>query len=103
MIRLPPKSTLFPYTTLFRSTCNKKLQQIYWGRRCAGCRGRLLKLDLIINNLHGYTKCACSSLSDEEFHVDFESEVKMKKGTCNKKLQQIYWNRRCAGCRGRLL
>src|SRR2546427_7364665 len=25
MIRRPPRSTLFPYTTLFRSTCNDRL------------------------------------------------------------------------------
>src|SRR5687767_15570377 len=29
MIRRPPRSTLFPYTTLFRSTCDDKSAQIY--------------------------------------------------------------------------
>src|SRR2546423_12438473 len=31
MIRRPPRSTLFPYTTLFRSWCQKSA-----GRRCYG-------------------------------------------------------------------
>src|SRR3712207_8915165 len=31
MIRRPPRSTLFPYTTLFRSCC---------GRACPGCERR---------------------------------------------------------------
>src|SRR5256885_7146869 len=29
MIRRPPRSTLFPYTTLFRSPANKPLKSIY--------------------------------------------------------------------------
>src|ERR1051326_7478140 len=35
MIRRPPRSTLFPYTTLFRSLCNPrdKYTQVYWGIR----------------------------------------------------------------------
>src|SRR5690554_7570860 len=28
MIRLPPRSTLFPYTTLFRSVCTALLQEL---------------------------------------------------------------------------
>src|SRR3712207_8579525 len=33
MIRRPPRSTLFPYTTLFRSACR-------WSARCVPGRGR---------------------------------------------------------------
>src|SRR6266446_9262874 len=39
MIRRPPRSTLFPYTTLFRSTPRRGL--LWSGRRCGrrcGCR-----------------------------------------------------------------
>src|SRR2546428_855904 len=36
MIRRPPRSTLFPYTTLFRSTSLK----LEWERRAAEVRGR---------------------------------------------------------------
>src|SRR5260370_2777884 len=36
MIRRPPRSTLFPYTTLFRSACNR------WDRFIDGVRTRLL-------------------------------------------------------------
>src|SRR5258708_27480840 len=28
MIRRPPRSTLFPYTTLFRSTCSRVFKQV---------------------------------------------------------------------------
>ena len=30
MIRRPPRSTLFPYTTLFRSGSEEQKQQLYW-------------------------------------------------------------------------
>src|SRR3989475_12094517 len=33
MIRRPPRSTLFPYTTLFRSTSNRRLKQWLAGAR----------------------------------------------------------------------
>src|SRR5438874_3635656 len=36
MIRRPPRSTLFPYTTLFRSLCRARTS-----RRVFGCRERL--------------------------------------------------------------
>src|SRR5947209_10952616 len=32
MLRLPPRSTLFPYTTLFRSSC--ALTAVVWFLRC---------------------------------------------------------------------
>src|SRR2546425_4817498 len=34
MIRRPPRSTLFPYTTLFRSSANEKLPSISKKVRC---------------------------------------------------------------------
>src|SRR5260221_6253845 len=43
MIRRPPRSTLFPYTTLFRSVFSKavRLRGSRWGRQrvCKSCRG----------------------------------------------------------------
>src|SRR5258708_15177758 len=41
MIRRPPRSTLFPYTTLFRSDARRRQQQNPIGqRRCHGDRRR---------------------------------------------------------------
>src|SRR5256885_5758949 len=31
MIRRPPRSTLFPYTTLFRSTCSRSILMLFLG------------------------------------------------------------------------
>src|SRR5260370_26757823 len=36
MIRRPPRSTLFPYTTLFRSTA-PSTRASWWSARCAAC------------------------------------------------------------------
>src|SRR2546427_2799567 len=36
MIRRPPRSTLFPYTTLFRSGGNRSDERSHARRRCAG-------------------------------------------------------------------
>src|SRR5258708_17143432 len=44
MIRRPPRSTLFPYTTLFRSGLGQsgfQRDQIYAGTRPGACRDRL--------------------------------------------------------------
>src|SRR3712207_8916593 len=46
MIRRPPRSTLFPYTTLFRSVSaqlSKTLDALYRSRHDAGERCRLLR------------------------------------------------------------
>src|SRR2546427_4215138 len=37
MIRRPPRSTLFPYTTLFRSTTSRRRPSVWW---CTASRSR---------------------------------------------------------------
>src|ERR1039458_10734874 len=44
MIRRPPRSTLFPYTTLFRSTCG------------AGCLGLGIDTDALLEHMQGDRK-----------------------------------------------
>src|SRR5688572_32113646 len=44
MIRRPPRSTLFPYTTLFRSTCKALGQTKYGDQQCPlPCTGLVAK------------------------------------------------------------
>src|SRR5438094_5646637 len=46
MVRRPPGSTLFPYTTLFRSTCRRS-DVMSKGKKRSGARpGRFLPLDI---------------------------------------------------------
>src|SRR2546422_5836963 len=40
MIRRPPRSTLFPYTTLFRSHRWRQWDLVMWDNRCVLHRGR---------------------------------------------------------------
>src|SRR3712207_8015660 len=42
MIRQPPRSTLFPYTTLFRSSCTSPLRAAYGWQRDGGHADYLL-------------------------------------------------------------
>src|SRR5438445_10068710 len=41
MIRRPPRSTLFPYTTLFRSSRNSRRRSPHRSRRSRACRIRV--------------------------------------------------------------
>src|SRR5947209_15841642 len=51
MIRRPPRSTLFPYTTLFRSKINPRLTSSLYGRGLAKQRaGSISAGDLDISN-----------------------------------------------------
>src|SRR5260370_8538412 len=43
MIRRPPRSTLFPYTTLFRSACLLSARDFVSGRRRYRCRSFVLE------------------------------------------------------------
>src|SRR3712207_1008316 len=44
MIRRPPRSTLFPYTTLFRSTCNGACSASRTGSTVAGAPSRVVRM-----------------------------------------------------------
>src|SRR2546430_12257673 len=51
MIRRPPRSTLFPYTTLFRSgsfrrSCSARRRQSHGRPRVSGCAGRYARVPL---------------------------------------------------------
>src|SRR3712207_8168778 len=43
MIRRPPRSTLFPYTTLFRSSLWHPVKRPYQLQSCSTCSGRLTR------------------------------------------------------------
>src|SRR2546422_4591123 len=97
MIRRPPRSTLFPYTTLFRSLCDADPPDAL-ARRAGGWRrqGRGPKLtcrsdDLIdrkstrLNSSHGYISYAVFCL-----------KKKKKKREHRKEKQHITYIRQCS-------
>src|SRR6202051_5351154 len=54
MIRRPPRSTLFPYTTLFRSPDERDVRQCVLSRACARLEARLLdRKSTRLNSSHG--------------------------------------------------
>src|SRR2546426_5165714 len=63
MIRRPPRSTLFPYTTLFRSRCDRTLDRLgvamalrleRWGHQLSGVSGQLDALSPLKTLERGY-------------------------------------------------
>src|SRR2546429_55088 len=92
MIRRPPRSTLFPYTTLFRSGLraqhlnNALTECLKWGRVNLLCHGRarasfsltlragaMLRLDrksTRLNSSHGYISYAVFCLKKEQLRQD---------------------------------
>src|ERR1041385_9270614 len=66
MIRRPPRSTLFPYTTLFRSACRARAASP-WRRRCRPPRpppGD--RKSTRLNSSHGYISYAVFCLKKQE-------------------------------------
>src|SRR5438552_8962000 len=78
MIRRPPRSTLFPYTTLFRSPLRRR-------RRHALCRGRLRRSHLHAVAAQGRSEEHTSELQSPDHHVCRLLLEKKKKRPTTKK------------------
>src|SRR2546422_6716713 len=68
MIRRPPRSTLFPYTTLFRSQTGAAVGQRASGacRRDAATRSRRDRKSTRLNSSHGYISYAVFCLKKKK-------------------------------------
>src|SRR2546422_8117862 len=79
MIRRPPRSTLFPYTTLFRSLCGAELRVfahndldhlakvLRWAdRRNSGLSGKRDRKSTRLNSSHGYISYAVFCLKKKK-------------------------------------
>src|SRR5437764_2518021 len=55
MIRRPPRSTLFPYTTLFRSFFDAGDVRSRTSRHCASDEGRLRRMDRAVTRSEEHT------------------------------------------------
>src|SRR5687768_17708392 len=75
MIRRPPRSTLFPYTTLFRSVvevvaaAGTQLERRLVGRGAAGCPQQDRK-STRLNSSHGYISYAVFCLKKKKIQTD---------------------------------
>src|SRR5258708_29696771 len=71
MIRRPPRSTLFPYTTLFRSACRTETSVRSWNRPRPGLCGWASKCSygLLAELLHGRSEEHTSELQSPDHLV----------------------------------
>src|SRR3712207_8155877 len=60
MIRRPPRSTLFPYTTLFRSRADSQIKS-------RGYRIELGEIEAALNAIEGVRECAVVGVDTEGF------------------------------------
>src|SRR5258708_35439782 len=88
MIRRPPRSTLFPYTTLFRSEGTDWLYKIL--RKIERGEGQMRDLDLLSSvsaNIAGKTLCAFGDAAATPVittlkHFRHEYEAHIREGRC---------------------
>src|SRR5690242_21522029 len=75
MTRLPPRSTLFPYTTLFRS----KVSAFYWARRVT--HAPLALMNMVSSNINQWTVLARSEehTSELQSHVNLVCRLLLEK------------------------
>src|SRR5216684_8218677 len=85
MIRRPPRSTLFPYTTLFRSHCGRTIPADRCRRRPWADADRK---STRLNSSHGYISYAVFCLKKKKKNTTTQLSTKKKKLN-NKKYQII--------------
>src|SRR5205814_7754815 len=66
MIRRPPRSTLFPYTTLFRSRCETILEQDGLMVTCLACTQHLLRSEEHTSELQSLRHLVCRLLLEKK-------------------------------------
>src|SRR6185503_21017567 len=77
MIRRPPRSTLFPYTTLFRSSCPGR--GVWCDRSGRASRAGSDRKSTRLNSSHGYISYAVFCLKKKKkdaTHTSFEKKIK---------------------------
>src|SRR6266700_6298009 len=73
MIRRPPRSTLFPYTTLFRSTCPSSRPACGVARRCRSSRSG--RSEEHTSELQSRENLVCRLLLEKKKHTLIKREV----------------------------
>src|SRR2546429_3886703 len=94
MIRRPPRSTLFPYTTLFRSWRNTQAQESRWERQCHeqsiedfseiddGREARIDRKSTRLNSSHGYISYAVFCLKKKYVLVAALTAIVSQRAVC---------------------
>src|SRR2546423_11036282 len=88
MIRRPPRSTLFPYTTLFRSLSWSQGRQRHTNQLNIMTRSRTLRSDDNTTELHARAN-VISSLLGLQFHGLCRAKAQSRSVSCKNNLRQI--------------
>src|SRR2546429_6658788 len=75
MIRRPPRSTLFPYTTLFRSANEGSIRQDFHGDSLGCGEDHRDRKSTRLNSSHGYISYAVFCLKKKKQHISTPSIV----------------------------
>src|SRR2546427_2450989 len=75
MIRRPPRSTLFPYTTLFRSRLELRRRELERERQQQPLRGRAVARELVHHRLVQHALVRRVLIYDRDPGVSLEEEV----------------------------
>src|SRR5215475_15795702 len=78
MIRRPPRSTLFPYTTLFRSECTAVVPDTGWYQPALACRS-----EEHTSELQSRENLVCRLLLEKKKKQTNKTQQKKKKKTNN--------------------
>src|SRR2546425_3538147 len=98
MIRRPPRSTLFPYTTLFRSLANFRGRYVLlnvWATWCVPCREEMPALARLQQKLGGPER-------SEEHTSELQSLAYLVCRLLLEKKKKKHHSRRVAGCTHKL-
>src|SRR3989442_3348903 len=91
MIRRPPRSTLFPYTTLFRSVCRESLY-VNVGRLPAGCCGKNSDLRRALLDLERSEEHTSELQSRPHLVCRLLLEKKNEMTLCHECSRDVPWN-----------
>src|SRR5476649_2971627 len=83
MIRRPPRSTLFPYTTLFRSTSARN----WSGVPCSSMRSPATRSEEHTSELQSHSDLVCRLLLEKKKKIKHSVFIEQKKNK-NKKLNR---------------
>src|SRR2546430_9228944 len=78
MIRRPPRSTLFPYTTLFRSCGSSSFCCTTWGRHRWGCTPSVCRSEEHTSELQSQSNLVCRLLLEKKKELQLTTQVMMK-------------------------
>src|SRR5258708_15040916 len=83
MIRRPPRSTLFPYTTLFRSVVVDDVEREHVGGECKDQHRRVRRVDLTVDRKSTRLNSSHQIISYAVFCLKKKNSLQIQALSCN--------------------